>query len=296
MYNVKLNESGNAYLMKIEILSEHLIKICDFSLPEAELKKGFKVLTDKGKVYGDYSEFKTIYRKLDDGGVMLSNDGSVYAPPVYQIAFNAANAELVGELTQTPETYANLIIPEVIPDENYDFVGWVPELPEDGELTHDVTFTAQMRYIPTLEEIKTAKRAEISAACESTIYKGEDVEINGEWEHFSLSINDQLNLFGKQAQIAAGATQFEYHQDGHPCKYYSLEDMLKIIQAAMSYVSYHTTYCNALNMWLAGAKTKDEVSNIFYGADVPEEYQSEVLQNYIAVIMADAEAAIENLS
>lgn len=296
MQNVRFYGSSSVYQIRIEIMDRHLIRMCNSAVPEAILTAGFYLLTDKGKIYGDYSDFKTIYRKLDDGSVILSDDGSVYAPPVYQIVFNAANAKLVGELTQTPETYANLIVPEVIPDENYEFIGWIPEIPETGESTHDVTFTAQMRYIPTLNEIKTEKKSEISAACEKTIYKGVDVEISGEWEHFSLSTNDQLNLFGKQAQIAAGETQFEYHQDGHPCKYYSLEDMLKIIQAAMSHVSYHTTYCNALNMWIAGANTKDEVSDIFYGADVPVEYQNEVLQHYITTMMAEAEAASEKLS
>lgn len=296
MYHVKFNNSSNVYQMRIEVLGEHLILLYDSSLPEEGLTAGFQVLTDKGKVYGDYSDFRTIYSKMNEGSIILSNDGSVYAPPVYRVRFDGSNASFVGELTQTPETYANLIVPEVIPDENYEFIGWLPEIPTSGELVHDVTFTAQMRYIPMLEELKTAKKAEISAACESTIYKGVDVDLNGEWEHFSLSTNDQLNLFGKQAQIAAGETQFEYHQDGHPCKYYSLENMLKIIQAAMTHVSYHTTYCNALNMWIAGANTKDEVNDIFYGADVPEEYQSEVLQNYITTMMAEAEAASEKLS
>ena len=49
----------------------------------------------------------------------------------------------------------------------------------------------------------------------------------------------------------------------------------------MAYVSYHTTYCNAVNMWIAGCTT-DEIQQIYYGADVPEQYQSDVLKAYIA--------------
>ena len=107
-------------------------------------------------------------------------------------------------------------------------------------------------------------------------------------EHFSLTEHDQLNLFGKQAQLAAGAERLEYHADGQPCRYYSAADMEAIVQAAMWHVSYHTTYCNAINMWIAGCQTAEEVQEIFYGADVPEQYRSEVLDAYLLQIAAMA--------
>lgn len=84
--------------------------------------------------------------------------------------------------------------------------------------------------------------------------------------------------------------QLEYHADGQPCRYYSAADMQAIIQAAMWHVSYHTTYCNALNMWIAGCQTADEVEKISYnyGEDVPDEYRNEVFVAYLAQI-EDAE-------
>lgn len=140
-------------------------------------------------------------------------------------------------------------------------------------------------YVPTLEEVKAAKKAEISSICEHVIYAGFDVTLSdGGSYHFSLTEKDQLNLFGKQAQLAAGVEQVEYHADGQPCRYYSAADMRDIIEAAMWYVSYHTTYCNALNMWIAGCGTAEEIQEISYGADVPEEYRSEVLQAYLIQI------------
>lgn len=140
-------------------------------------------------------------------------------------------------------------------------------------------------YVPTLEEVCAGKKAEVSAACEQIIYAGIDITLSdGATEHYSLTEHDQLNLFGKLSQITAGATQLEYHADGQPCRYYSAADMQVIIQAAMWHVSYHTTYCNALNMWIAGCQTTDEASQIFYGADVPEQYRSEVLNAYLIEI------------
>ena len=137
-------------------------------------------------------------------------------------------------------------------------------------------------YVPTLEELQTAKKREISQACETAIYSGVDVTLtDGSMEHFSLTEHDQLNLFGKQVQLASGTTELEYHADGQPCRYYSAEDMQIITSTAMAYVSYHTTYCNAVNMWITGCTT-DEIQQIYYGADVPEQYQSDVLKAYIA--------------
>lgn len=140
-------------------------------------------------------------------------------------------------------------------------------------------------YEPTLAELQTAKKQEISQACEQAIYSGVSVTLaNGSTEHFALTEHDQLNLFGKQVQLVAGAEQLEYHSDGQPCRYYGAADMQSIITKAMWHVSYHTTYCNALNMWVAGIETAEELQQIFYGADVPDQYQSEVLKAYILQI------------
>jgi hypothetical protein len=147
-------------------------------------------------------------------------------------------------------------------------------------------------YEPTEEELLSAtvasKKAEISAECENVIYAGVNVKLSKGWEHFALTEHDQINLFAKQAQLNAGVEQLEYHADGQPCRYYSAADMQIIITAAMFHVSYHTTYCNAINMWIAGCQTAEEVQEISYGADVPEEYQSEVLKAYILQIAAEA--------
>ena len=104
-----------------------------------------------------------------------------------------------------------------------------------------------------------------------------------------MCIRDRLNLFGKQAQLTAGIKKLEYHEDGNPCRYYSAEDMQKIINGAMEFKSYHTTYGNSLNMWIKGCSKTSEIAKIEYGAPIPEEYQSEVLKDYLAEMAADKE-------
>ena len=234
--NVRFQGSGTIYQMKVTVPAEGLVQL-HFPIPDGvEVITGFEVLTEKGTVYGDYTGYTTIYREMEDGSIILSNDGSVYVPPAPP---EAADPE-----------------PEPEP--------------------------------PTLEEVRAQKLQEVGEACRQIIHAGVDVVLpDNTVEHFSLKEEDQINLFGKQAQLISGAERLEYHQDGHPCRYYTAEEMQAIITAAMQHVSYHTTYCNSLNMWIAGATTTEELNTIFYGADIPEEYQSQVLKDYLNAIMGN---------
>lgn len=135
-----------------------------------------------------------------------------------------------------------------------------------------------------LEDARKAKYQEIALACEQKIYAGVDVSTSSGVEHFSLTEKDQLNLFGKKMQLLAGEEKLEYHEDGHPCKYFSAEDMQNIVNKAMFYVSYYTTYCNALNMWIKSVTKPGDLDRIQWGAKVPEEFQNEVLKDYMKTI------------
>lgn len=135
-------------------------------------------------------------------------------------------------------------------------------------------------YEPTLTELQAAKKQEISQACEQTIYSGVNVVLtDGSTEHFSLTQKDQLNLFGKQVEMSAGVTRLKYHTDGQPCRYYDAADMQLIVTAAMDYVSYHTTYCNSLYSWISGTQTAEEIQQIYYGAEIPKMYWSDVFKD-----------------
>lgn len=171
-----------------------------------------------------------------------------------------------------------------------DAVTWLQDCDNLTEDEIDSILTAcGIEYTPSLDNVKAKKHKELSKICEERIFAGVDVDINGLTKHFSLTEHDQLNLFGKQVQLASGAEQLEYHADGQACCYYSAAEMQLIIETAMAYVSYNTTYCNALYMWIDGCKTIEEVKSITWGSDVPVEYQSDVLQNYLAKIAASTE-------
>lgn len=132
-----------------------------------------------------------------------------------------------------------------------------------------------------IEARRAAKLSEVSAACEEKIVSGIDVKIGEETQHFSLTIHDQLNLFGKQAQLNAGAEKCEYHNDGNPCKFYTAEEMGLVVKAAMEHVSVQTTYCNSMYDWVKSCTKASEIEAIQYGDEIPVEYQSEVLKEYL---------------
>ena len=131
-------------------------------------------------------------------------------------------------------------------------------------------------------------RAELSAVCQNTIYEGVDVELSTGTEHFSLTPVDQTNLFGKQAELAAGAEKCAYHKDAdpsgtNPCVYYSAADMQKILKKSMEFVTFNTTYCNSLFVWLDNLTKASEMAALKYGSNIPAEYQSEVLSDLMKV-------------
>ena len=71
--------------------------------------------------------------------------------------------ELEGELEQRVKDFSELIVPTPVAHENYEFVGWTPEIPTEGEVEFDQAFTAMFRYtLPTMEERMTAAEEAIA--------------------------------------------------------------------------------------------------------------------------------------
>lgn len=142
-------------------------------------------------------------------------------------------------------------------------------------------------YVPTLEEIKKTKIAELNAMQQEAIRNGINVTLSdGSVEHFTLTANDQISLMGLQTMIASGAEQIPWHtsdQTQH-CKYYSNVDMALIVSAAMQYVSYHVTYFRDLRIYINSLGDKDLVEVVTYGMAIPEESQSDILKDMLAAM------------
>lgn len=140
-------------------------------------------------------------------------------------------------------------------------------------------------YVPSLEEVKESKVAEMNAAQQYVIQIGIDVTLtDGSVEHFTLTDHDQTSLMGLQAKVEQGDEQIPWHtsDEAEHCKFYSNADMALITEAAMAYVTWHVTYFRDLRIFIRSLETKDEVNAVVYGMDIPEEYQSEPLKAMIA--------------
>ena len=131
----------------------------------------------------------------------------------------------------------------------------------------------------TVEYVKSRKIAEMSAACNSVITNGFDVELSDNNSyHFSLTTQDQLNLITLSAMVSSGETAIPYHADGELCKFYSAADITAIISAATAFKTYQVSYFNALKAYIESLTDIEAVGAITYGVEIPIEYQSDVLK------------------
>lgn len=130
-----------------------------------------------------------------------------------------------------------------------------------------------------LADVKAAKIEEMSEACHAAIVAGFDVTLSdGERHHFSLTVEDQLNINALYGLLASGMTQVPYHADGEACVYFSAEDFGLIVQAATAHKTYHESYFNSLKSYINSKRTAGTVEEIVYGTEIPEQYQSDVLK------------------
>ncbi len=229
-----------------------------------------------------YEAYNTVYRKIE-GGVQFSNDGSVYVEPKKKVTFiSGTGGKLTGSTEQEVYEYSELIVPSVEVEENYQFNGWLPEIPESGIVEKDMVFTAELEYIPTLEEVKSQKIQEMNERQQEIIQNGIEVQLSdGTTGQFSLGLYDQLSLGQLRSNAEKGTEKIPWHEDeeGKKCKWYCAVDMLLITSKAEAFLTYHITYFRDLRDYIKSMGDKESVNSVEYGVYIPSEYQSEVLRD-----------------
>lgn len=162
----------------------------------------------------------------------------------------------------------------------------VEELYTENILQYEGTYVScyeEARKIiePTIEELIDDKINEIKKACRDNIYKGIDVKlVDGEIKHFSLTLEDQININGLINQISIGNIKAEkgvpYHADGDMCTLFSIEDFTLIADKASEYIINQTTYCNHLMNYVRSLNTRKDIETVYYGIELVGEF----LENY----------------
>ena len=155
---VKFKGSSDVYQVKLKNIGDNLVRLYP-PLPNVELTTGFELLTrpKDGKVYGNYLAYTSLYRKTEEGAVILSNDGSVWKEPVYTVSFEGENCTIIGKTSQKVKAYDELEIPVAIPNENYEFLEWTPKIPLHGKITKNEKYIAKTVYVKTWKKNKQKK-------------------------------------------------------------------------------------------------------------------------------------------
>ena len=129
-----------------------------------------------------------------------------------------------------------------------------------------------------LECVRDSKINEMSNICNKKILSGFNMCLDDGLEyHFDFTLEEQTNLMYAQLCIDNGATEIPYHASDKPCRFFTAEEMQNIIDTGMNMRIYETTYFNSLKLYIKSMKTIEEIQSVYYGIDIPEEFQSEVM-------------------
>jgi len=125
-----------------------------------------------------------------------------------------------------------------------------------------------------IPDTKAYKLNELSEKCVESIITGIDVETSYGLEHFSLTVEDQLNIQDAYLEVLRGATQINYHSDDKTSRLYSAEEIATIALKAKAHKNYHVAYFNLLKEWVERCTSIGEINEITYGCELPEDLAS----------------------
>ena len=152
----------------------------------------------------------------------------------------------------------------------------------DNDCEQEEIITANETDI-TVEYLKSQKIKEMSYICNQMIVNGFDIELSDKkLHHFSLTVQDQLNLITLSAMVSSGETVIPYHADNELCEYFSANDIGLVIKTSTELKAYHTTYYNSLKLYIQSLDNRETIADVYYGMRIPEEYESDVLRAFIS--------------
>lgn len=169
-------------------------------------------------------------------------------------------------------------------DEQKEIIDPDPYIPPEPEPTQE-EIEAEEAYKKSLQFVKDSKIEYMDYLCHQTIVNGINVVLSdGETHHFTLKEEDQINLFGKMKEIEMGATRVSYHANNsdnndNRCAYYNAEDIQTIFSTGFFHKEFHSTYFESLKYYINSMESLEVISAVYYGMEIPEEYQSEPLKD-----------------
>lgn len=151
-------------------------------------------------------------------------------------------------------------------------------LNNDGSKIVDVVATSE-----PIDKVISQKKTELSEKCEKVIVAGVDIGN----AHYSLTIEDQANILAWMA-VAQTGKAVPYHQDGQSCRIYTAEEFMEVANAAVTFKTGQTTYCNLLIRQVEAMTNIDEVKAVKYGVTQLEGEYAEQYQIIMASLVGDS--------
>ena len=127
-----------------------------------------------------------------------------------------------------------------------------------------LTLTNEDEIVISLDDVKANKIKELSEQVNNIITNGFDLDINGEFKHFSLEVHDQQNITSICQYLLSHEelSEYMYHADNEDMKLYSRENIFairdKMIETITDAIEDYHKKRNIVN----SLKTVEEVNNI----------------------------------
>lgn len=161
---------------------------------------------------------------------------------------------------------------------------WVEPIPPEPEPEPEP-------YVPTFEEVRSEKIAELSSICNQIITGG--VVVND--ESFSYITEDQINIKELFDTVTVTGLPISYHANGKSCRDFSAQEIVNIYIQLMTQKFASETYFNQTKHYLLSLEeneaNRELISTYAYGTELTGEYLEnynncmQTLQNQIEVII-----------
>ena len=134
----------------------------------------------------------------------------------------------------------------------------------------------------SLEEYRAYKIKQYGVECQDKIYGT---------EHFSATGDDQANIKTLSDVAMATKVSLPYHADGSQCKVYTYQDIIKIYCEIQKLILAETSYCNALNTYVRGLNTKEQIAAVKYGQEITDQ----TIKTNMDTVIAQGNAVMEGI-
>lgn len=143
------------------------------------------------------------------------------------------------------------------------------------------------------EEYRQYLLSVIGQKCQQQIYDGDYVNISTGSKKFTYNAEDQINIQNAVSILKLVPTldKVPYHASKNSCYLMDALDLLTVYMTLQTRLTYLTTRGNAFNMWIQNTQTKEELMNITWESELPQEYQENVETIYSYALYIAEEVA-----